>query len=28
MDLPMIEEGVLAGEEEETIRAEKGLYRP
>lgn len=29
LDLPMIEEGVLGGEEEETIRAEKGgLYRP
>ena len=29
LDLPMIEEGNLGGEEEETIRAEKGgLYRP
>lgn len=29
LDLPAIEEGILAGEEEETIRAEKGgLYRP
>jgi hypothetical protein len=29
LDLPAIEEGVLGGEEEETIRAEKGgLYRP
>jgi len=29
LDLHAIEEGALAGEEEETIRAEKkGLYRP
>lgn len=28
LDLPMIEEGGLNGEEEETIKADKGLYRP